>query len=84
MDLISRQEALEAMIRLATPMRDDLMGMIREAVITECSDAINALPYAQKTGHWMPINAHTMMCSICGEYSQVETHYCANCGARMG
>lgn len=73
MDLISRQEALEAMIRLATPMRDDIMGMIREAVIIECSDAINAVPSAQseiirckKCKHWRSSD-HT-----CREHSLVS------------
>ena len=83
-DLISRQEALNALSR-------------GSGCGTSCHRAIKALPSAQRTGRWIDkmldhFRKYEVVCSECGaryignydSYDEpYEFNYCTNCGADM-
>lgn len=75
-DLISRQEAIEA-LKMVPGVGNRVLDKLRQ------------LPSAQKTGRW--INSTTdesvceeWACSLCGMFSLKESNFCPNCGAKMG
>lgn len=86
-DLISRQDAIEALnkMKIYRPLDSD------RYVISDCLNRIVNLPSAQpKKGHWIMTHdyftgesIYYAKCSICGEDSLEEGNYCHNCGAKM-
>lgn len=76
-DLIKRQDAIDACFN----------GKC--ANIYDCKEAIEKIPSAQKTGHWINRSLNILypeweryICSSCGKCSN-NYNYCPNCGARM-
>ena len=86
-DLISRKEAIQKMIDL---YEEDVATY--GCSIPECfdcdraTDALRALPSAQKTGRWInkPNIYGVAYCSECDyELHTNDTNFCPNCGAYM-
>ena len=73
MDLIDRQAAIEAVSEACFELR---------GVFERCEDAINALPSAQKKGHWIDEETN-YLCSECHRGCWVNSDYCPWCGANM-
>ena len=72
-DCISRQTAIEAVSEACFELR---------GVFGRCEDAINALPSAQKKGHWIDEGTN-YACSECHRGCWVNSDYCPWCGADM-
>lgn len=72
-DLISRQAAIEVVSEACFELR---------GVFERCEDAINALPSAQKKGHWIDEGTN-YSCSECHRGCWVNSKYCPWCGADM-
>lgn len=83
-DLISRQEAIDAIEQL-----DILEDMCVFEILSHIELAIGTLPSAepeQKTGKWQKYEGrfdYNWECSECGCSAWEKTDYCAHCGARM-
>ena len=84
-DLISRQEAIDAIDRF------NCFGYVEEKFI-RLAEAIKILPSAEKKGEWIGIDDYPhedWECSVCGgifcgnDAFREEAHFCPNCGARM-
>ena len=88
-DLISRQEAIDAIVAWTVEDRPDI------EMPTDLVGRINALPSAQpehKHGKWVFVRGEEAgnalyMCSACGKGDihapEVKVSYCWNCGAEM-
>lgn len=76
-DLISRQDAIDAILKA-----DCGCGI-------DSADVIRKLPSAQKKGKWKLQEDKTQklygwhFCSKCGAWIGEPTNFCSNCGARM-
>lgn len=77
MDLINRQDAIDAVIQHLQLDNEYSCG-VREA--------INSLPSAQKPGEWIE-NPNNYECSVCGivraKGRTGKYNYCPGCGADM-
>ena len=80
-DLISRQQAIDALLAWMNDPEDD-----RESAF----DVLKQLPSAQpKMGKWIiytvsPFDGEDVMCSECGQRGCAPYwDYCPNCGAKM-
>ena len=80
-DLISRQQAIDALLAWMNDPEDD-----RESAF----DVLKQLPSAQpKRGKWIiytvsPFDGEDVMCSECGQRGCAPYwDYCPNCGAKM-
>lgn len=66
--------------------REDALNALREYPVTKLKTAIRRLPSADaapiRHGRW-DFDMSGAWCSVCGEYSEGEYHYCPNCGAKM-
>lgn len=90
-DLISRQAAIDEVINL---WADKPFG---NPALVEIKDCIEALPSAERKGHWIMLTHRKAKCSSCGvvEYTNgidltmsgcifyATKPYCPHCGARM-
>lgn len=93
-DLIRKEDAIEA-LRLEYPMMPLFKAMREEwALRTEgfrrAEEVIMRLPSAERKGEWIHPYHYGLalpehQCSVCGEweYSDTESNFCPNCGARM-
>ena len=71
-DLISRQDAIKAVLSVPMPLR----------LADEIDEVLRSLPSADRPkGEWIVEN-HEVVCSICGQ-NNLETDFCPNCGADM-
>ena len=90
-DLISRQEAIDAIVHKLCIKSTDFLLPEEERII----DTIRNMPSAQpewKTGKWINHrndDGHNIAdCDQCGEAMQwfdddIKPHFCPNCGAKM-
>ena len=91
-DLISRQAAIDALIRKTRP-HDNGDGTTTICVMSEglVREVITDLPTAEpRTGKWLSVfvdglgfNGLMFECSECGKRSAGRTNFCAYCGADM-
>lgn len=94
MDLISRQDAIDAVHHSIFDFFD-VVEDDEESPITEkdkrllelnkaiCNN-IKALPSAQRKGKWiLHQDSRTWECSECHKYQVVHSEYCMHCGADM-
>ena len=77
MDLISRQDAIDALEESKKTYID------RKVVIGKMQDIINNLPSAQQKGRWVLFDGY--YCSVCSFKLQTTglPSFCPNCGADM-
>ena len=87
-DLISRQAAIDALIRKTRP-HDNGDGTTTICVMSEglVREIITHLPTAEpRTGKWVLMSDCTgkyYACSWCGHDGYSGMNYCPNCGAKM-
>ena len=85
-DLISRQEAIDALRKLIEPPDDWYNEGVRNAAAI-----IDTLPSAepkQKQGEWIEKCTYDGMrnyyyCTLCGVRNDWKSNFCPHCGARM-
>ena len=85
-DLISRQAAVDAVIKLVQeaecryPKHMAIPEFVYQGVVS-----IRELPSAERRGRWKCVSIGRYGCSLCGHepYYVKDLHYCPNCGARM-
>ena len=92
-DLISRQEAIDALEKFEKQCWEDMCFrplMSDARVIIKCLPAVEPDQSEQKTGVWIdcPFNNlmdKRMMCDQCGSVETNLNHanFCPNCGARI-
>lgn len=91
-DLISRQEAIDALARTAREkfnLSDEYSHYL--AGLMDGELAIKNLPSVEpKHGRWIDetfkpwgLVHHPYKCDQCGEHSEATSDFCPNCGARM-
>ena len=85
MDLISRQDAIDALLKLG----DSYFGEDEvKRGIAQSQRIIYELPSAERKGKWIDMNTKTerycprYKCSVCDNWAN-HSNYCPNCGARM-
>lgn len=90
-DVISRQDAIDALMNASTPVIDE-DG--KPTFLGDYISVLQELPSAEperKTGRWISDIAYydeegcpciVSRCNQCSEANQ-ETNYCPNCGAKM-
>ena len=90
MDEYVEREALSNFI-LGLTIVDLMVAQYADAVLTHIQQAPAADVAEVRHGRWVYGEDDNIQCSICGhdaytegDYRQVKTNYCPNCGARMG
>lgn len=92
-DVIYRQAAIDALIEKGQASRRYKLGEFWELNCQEIREVLNALPSAQKKGHWIRVHPlqedliEAYMCSECkAGYWEIDPEsyfFCPNCGADM-
>jgi len=75
-DYIKREDALEQFdyYDLGEYLTTQIRGMLMDVPSADVASVRHGRWDLDMSGAW---------CSVCGEYSEGEYHYCPNCGARM-
>lgn len=90
-DLISRQDAIYALLEKGQRSRRYKLGEIWELNFDEIREALATVPSTEKRGKWIPHEDedgehYGDKCSECGEWYVMpygKTNFCPNCGAYM-
>lgn len=91
-DAISRQAAIDAMIKLEQDDIECYGCAIPEGFnSTPAIEALNNLPSVtskEKIGHWIDQSGgdptdFSISCNLCNEWASQSTNFCPNCGAKM-
>ena len=86
-DLISRQDAIDAVLELSEKVEDEMLFI--DAIVDEIENIPSAEP-ERKKGEWIDgkpyVNSHWRVCSVCHETSPESWggyNFCPHCGADM-
>ena len=93
-DLISRQAAIDALVKHSYLIRYDFgfTSIENGMTITGIKQALSELPSAERRGHWIKHGEppwYVIECSECGAKWHMSgswdaNNFCGNCGAKMG